>query len=124
MEVQNYITAVLVLILVIGLILGLAALLKRFGLGDPARVLGRRTRLATVESKTLDGRHRIVLIRRDDVEHLLLVGPNTSQVIERGIPAASPADEAAMPGAFGRLLAGKRDARETRVQDESAESQS
>ncbi len=109
MEPQNYITAVLVLILVIGLILGLAALLKRFGLAD-ARALGRRTRLATIESKSIDGRHRLVLVRRDDVEHLLLIGPNTSQVIERGIPAAPAADDDTGPAsAFGRLLTGKRD---------------
>ncbi|MBX7199799.1 MAG: flagellar biosynthetic protein FliO [Rhodospirillaceae bacterium] len=109
MEAQNYITAVLVLILVIGLILGLAALLKRFGLTD-ARVLGRRARLATVESKSLDGRHRLVLVRRDDVEHLLLIGPNTSQVLERGIPASAvPEDESSAASAFGRLLTGKRD---------------
>lgn len=108
MEPQNYITAVLVLVLVIGLILGLAALLKRFGLAD-ARAIGRRARLATVESKSLDGRHRIVLVRRDDVEHLLLVGPNTSQVIERGIPASATEDETPAAGAFGRLLMGKRD---------------
>ena len=109
MEPQNYITAVLVLILVIGLILGLAALLKRFGLAD-ARALGRRTRLAIVESKSVDGRHRLVLVRRDDVEHLVLVGPNTSQVIERGIPAAPTDDDDTGPAsAFGRLLMGKRD---------------
>lgn len=109
METQNYITAVLVLVLVVGLILGLAALLKRFGLAD-ARALGRRARLATIESKSLDGRHRIVLVRRDDVEHLLLVGPNTSQVIERGIPAASATEEETpAASAFGRLLMGKRD---------------
>ncbi len=109
METQNYVTAVMVLILVVGLILGLGALLKRFGLADGARALGRRRRLINVESTSLDGRHRIVLVRRDDVEHLLLIGPNTSQVIERGIPAAPLADEPSMPSAFGRLLAGKRD---------------
>lgn len=106
MEPHNYITAVLVLILVIGLILGLAALLKRFGLAD-ARALGRRTRLATIETRSLDGRHRVVLLRRDDVEHLVLVGPNTSQVIERGIPAAPEADDSVTASAFGRLLTGK-----------------
>jgi flagellar protein FliO/FliZ len=110
MATQNYVTAVLVLILVIGLILGLARVLKHFGLADGGRMLGRRRRLVTVESTSLDGRHRVVLLRRDDVEHLVLVGPNTSQVIERGIPASPQPDEAAPPvSAFARLLAGKRD---------------
>jgi flagellar protein FliO/FliZ len=111
MEAQNYLTAVLVLILVIGVILGLARVLKHFGLADGGRVLGRRRRVITVESTSLDGRHRVVLLRRDDVEHLVLVGPNTSQVIERGIPAAPLPEQPAAPaaGAFARLLAGKRD---------------
>jgi flagellar protein FliO/FliZ len=111
MESQNYVTAVLVLILVIGMILGLAQLLKRFGLGDGARIMGRRRRLVMVESTSLDGRHRVVLLRRDDVEHLVLVGPNTSQVIERGIPASPLPDESTSPSvsAFARLLTGKRD---------------
>lgn len=108
MEAQNYITAVLALVLVVGLIVGLAALLKRFGLTD-GRAVGRRARLGTIESKSIDGRHRLVLVRRDDVEHLLLVGPNTSQVIERGIPAAGDENQAPPASAFGRLLTGKRD---------------
>jgi flagellar protein FliO/FliZ len=71
-------------------------------------MLGRKRRLSTVESAFLDGRHRVVLIRRDDVEHLVLVGPNTSQVIETGIPAM-PADgeTAGNPtffAAFGQML--------------------
>src|SRR4051812_48551756 len=109
MAAQNYVTAVLVLILVIGLILGLARALKHFGLADGTRVLGRRRRLVMVESTALDARHRAILLRRDDVEHLILVGPNTSQVIERGIPASALPDETPSVSAFGRLLAGKRD---------------
>lgn len=89
MEPTAYIRFVLALILVLGLILGLAWILRRLGLGIGANgPLTRRRRLRTVESVLLDGRHRAVLIRRDDVEHLVLVGPNTSHVIESGIPAA------------------------------------
>jgi flagellar protein FliO/FliZ len=94
MEFTTYLRFVLVLVLVIGLILGLAWAVRRFGLtGALQGSLGRKRRLNVVESATLDGRNRIVLVRRDDVEHLLLIGPNTSQVIERGIPA-SPSDAA------------------------------
>ena len=95
MEFTTYLRFVLVLILVVGLILALAWVVKRFGLtGALQGSLGRKRRLSTVESTALDGRHRVVLVRRDDVEHLLLIGPNTSQVIERGIPV-SPSDDAA-----------------------------
>jgi flagellar protein FliO/FliZ len=70
--------------------------LKRFGLmGGLQGAIGRKRRLGILESAALDGRHRVVLVRRDDVEHLLLVGPNTSQVIETGIepPASAIASE-------------------------------
>ena len=33
----------------------------------------------------LDARRRLILIRRDDVEHLLVVSPTSETVIERGI---------------------------------------
>lgn len=88
MEFTLYLQAFLGLALVLGLILGLSAGLKRLGIGDGLRgPLGRKRRLTTVEAVMIDGRHKAVLLRRDDVEHLVLIGPNTSQVIERGIPA-------------------------------------
>jgi len=89
MEATLYLRFFLVLILVLGLIVGFGWLLKRLGIGDGARgPLTRRRRLGTIESAALDSRHKVVLVRRDDVEHLVLVGPNTSQVIESGIPAS------------------------------------
>lgn len=110
MDFGTYLRFIVVLVLVIGMILGLAWAMRRFGLGGAFQAtLGRKRRLATVESAPIDGRHRLVLVRRDDVEHLLLVGPNTSQVIESGIPAqpseagSEPAATSA-PSAFSRLL--------------------
>ena len=96
MDAIVYIRFVLTLILVLGLILGLAWGMRRLGFGVGAQgPLTRRRRLRVVESAMVDGRHRAVLIRRDETEHLVLVGPNTSQVIERGIPA--PAEDASAP---------------------------
>ena len=108
METTTYVRSILALILVLGLIMGLTWLLKRFGFGVGASgVLTKRRRLRMVESTMLDGRHRVVLIRRDDVEHLILIGPNTSQVVERSIPALSlpelGADEASP--SFRKFLA-------------------
>ena len=107
MDAINYLKFLAVLVLVIGLILALAAGLKRLGLASGSSGLGRKRRLATVETALLDGRHRVVLIRRDAVEHLLLVGPNTSQVIETGIPAAPTGEATENPtflSAFGQML--------------------
>lgn len=88
MGTTTYIQAVLALVLVVGIILGLAWLLRRYGLGDGAHnPLGRKKRLSTIESTTIDARHRLVLVRRDQTEHLLLIGHGDSLVVERGIQA-------------------------------------
>jgi flagellar protein FliO/FliZ len=93
MEFTTYLQFVVALILVIGLILGLAWIMKRFGLmGSLQGAMGRKRRLAVIESAALDGRNRVVLLRRDNVEHLVLVGPNTSQVIESGVPVPEGAE--------------------------------
>jgi len=110
MEPTAYVRFFLALVLVLGLILGMTWIMKRMGLGGGVGPLTRRRRLRTVESVSLDGRHRAVLVRRDDVEHLILLGPNTSQVIERGIPAVETpepqASEVTPPmSAFRKLLA-------------------
>ncbi len=42
-------------------------------------------RLAVVEHASVDGRRRLVLIRRDDVEHLIMTGGPVDVVIETGI---------------------------------------
>ena len=58
--------------------------------------LPKERRLAYVERAHLDGGRKLVLIRRDDVEHLLLVGGPIDLVIETGIPAEpQPRREAA-----------------------------
>ena len=48
---------------------------------------GEPRRLSVVEARTLDARRQLVLIRRDGVEHLLLLSPNAETVVETGIPA-------------------------------------
>lgn len=42
-------------------------------------------RLDVIEQSNLDGRRRLVLIRRDDVEHLIMTGGPVDVVIETGI---------------------------------------
>lgn len=44
-------------------------------------------RLDIVEQSNLDGRRRLVLIRRDDVEHLIMTGGPVDVVIETNIVA-------------------------------------
>lgn len=86
MELSDYFRFLLALILVIGLILGLALLVRRFG-GGGLTTRRRSRRLGVVEATVVDPRRRLVLVRRDGVEHLLLVGGANDLLIEGGIPA-------------------------------------
>jgi flagellar protein FliO/FliZ len=87
------------LMLVLALV-GFAALAaRRFGM--PGIMSGSATRrLAVVETLMLDARHKLYILRRDDKEHLVLVGPEGSSVLEGGIAAKLPvvsAVEGVMP---------------------------
>lgn len=42
-------------------------------------------RLGVIEHANVDGRRRLILIKRDDVEHLILTGGPVDVVIETGI---------------------------------------
>lgn len=91
MDASNYIRTLAALVVVLGLIMLVLWALRRFGLGGMVpRVGPTRRRLAVVESLALDGRRRLVLVRRDDREHLLLLGNTVDVVVEQGI-AAEPA---------------------------------
>jgi flagellar protein FliO/FliZ len=78
-------------------LIGLTAwLVRRFGanrLGG-ANARGRQPRLAVIDSAAVDGRRRLVLIRRDNIEHLLMIGGQTDVVIEPNIARAAEAREA------------------------------
>jgi len=45
-------------------------------------------RLAVMEQASVDGKRKLVLIRRDDVEHLIMTGGPVDVVIETGIASA------------------------------------
>jgi flagellar protein FliO/FliZ len=76
--------------LVVLALIGLTAwLVRRFGanrLGSATR--GRQPRLAVIDAATVDGRRRLVLIRRDNIEHLLLIGGPNDLVVEPNIVRA------------------------------------
>jgi len=82
------------LLLVMAMIGAVTALVRRMGL-VPRLVSrnGGQRRLSLVEFAPVDARRRLVLVRRDGVEHLLLLGPEHDLVIERGI-ATVPAPAA------------------------------
>ena len=75
--------------IVLALIGPTAWLVRRFGanrLGGTAR--GRQPRLAVIDATAVDSRRRLVLIRRDNIEHLLMIGGPTDVVVEPNIVRA------------------------------------
>ncbi len=77
-------------LIVLGLIAVTAWVVRRFGgerLGA-TRLDRRQPRLAVIDAAAVDGRRRLILIRRDNVEHLLMIGGPTDVVIEPNIVRA------------------------------------
>lgn len=74
------------LILVLGLMGGLALVMKKLGLSGRITAPGSKSRLKVVESIPLDNRRRLALLQRDDVQHLVILGPNGETVIETNVP--------------------------------------
>lgn len=67
---------------------------------------GRNRRLMVVESLQIDARHKVTILRRDNVEHVIMTGGAQDVVIETGIaveklgirrPPQPPATKAAPP---------------------------
>src|SRR5262245_60084811 len=90
--------------LVFGLIVLVALLaasfwgLRRFSRGRPVTAggRGRQPRLAVIDDATVEGPRRLVLIRRDGVEHLMMIcGPSDVVGEAHIVPAAGAAREAA-----------------------------
>jgi flagellar protein FliO/FliZ len=96
MEAIGYLRFLGALAAVLALLIGCAYLLRRFADRIPGLALPgsqRRGRLSVSEAVTIDPRRRLLLVRRDDVEHLILVSGESAVVVETAIspPSAEPA---------------------------------
>lgn len=92
MQDVDYLRFVLVLAFLIGLILLAGAVVRKYGPGGLAAALarsatgrGRSRRLRIVETAVIGPKHRLVLIARDDTEHLLVLGGDGAVVVERDL---------------------------------------
>lgn len=95
MEIETYFRFVGALLFVLALIGGAGWAARRFGLGGRlAPNPGKARRLSVVEVATLDSRRKLVLVRRDATEHLLLLGPGQDVLVEGGIVDRSSGHEA------------------------------
>ncbi len=82
----------LAFLIVLGLIGVAAWAVRRFGsarLGGAVR--GRQPRLSVTEYASIDARRRLLLVRRDNVEHLVMIGGPSDIVVEANIVRAMPA---------------------------------
>ena len=97
LDYSNYLQFFLALIFVLGLIGAVAIVLRHFGLGGAIRLQrrlkGERERLKVTDVIPIDARRRLILVRRDDTEHLILLGTNEDILIEGGIPARDLASQ-------------------------------
>ena len=97
---QSPFTFFFAFIVVLALIGAVAWGVRRFAnnrLGaNPNR--GRMPRLAVIDAAAVDGRRRLVLVRRDNIEHLLMIGGPTDVVIEPNIVRAALGRDTAARG--------------------------
>src|SRR5260221_547100 len=92
-EGQTGLKVFLFVIVVLALLALAFWLVRRFGggrLGGGAP-RGRQPRLAVIDQATGDSPRRLVLIRRDNVEHLLIIGGPSDVVGEQNILRGAPA---------------------------------
>jgi flagellar protein FliO/FliZ len=89
MQALTFFFAFVVVLALIGVV---AWLIRRFAsnrLGTNTN-RGRMPRLAVIDAAAVDGRRRLVLVRRDNIEHLLMIGGPTDIVVEPNIVRAMP----------------------------------
>lgn len=74
---------ILALLVVVLLLVGLAWIFRR--VSGRMHLAGRGQRLSVVDAAPVDGRRRLLLLRRDDVEHLVMVGGPNDLLVESRI---------------------------------------
>lgn len=82
---MDYLQFFIALIFVVSLMFVLAWIVKKSGLNDGSLMNGKSKRLSVVEMLPLDPRRRLVLIRRDDKEHLIILSQSGETLVESGI---------------------------------------
>lgn len=84
---NTVVTAVLALAIVLVLIVLVSWLLKFISTASGKATRGRNKRLAVLDTLNVDQKRQLLIVRRDDVEHLILIGGPQDLVVEAGFPA-------------------------------------
>lgn len=85
MGAHDYLKFILSLGFVLALMGLLAYAMRRAGLGKMG-LTGMNKRLGVLETRPIDHRHKLVLVKCDDREHLIILGPQGQTVIDANIP--------------------------------------
>jgi flagellar biogenesis protein FliO len=89
---NTFVNVIFAIVIVLALIASVAWAVRRFAsdrLGGHGH-RGRMPRLAVIDAAPVDNRRKLVLIRRDNVEHLLMIGGPSDIVVEQNIIRAQP----------------------------------
>lgn len=91
MNPMDWIRALAALVFTLGLLLGIAYLARRYGLMQGTSPLMNKGRLKIMEQLWLDaGRSRAIILRCDDVDHLIVLTPTTTSTLGTTIPTQNP----------------------------------
>ena len=94
---EDYFRVIFGLVAVIGLI-GIAALIARkAGVASLPASMGRKRRLTVSESLPLDARRRLLIVRCDDREHLIILGAQSETIVDTGFEANVTEDASETP---------------------------
>jgi len=111
MEMAALVRTLGALAVVLGLLGAALWVVRRFDLALPGRMTpaSRRKRLELVERLSIDAKRSVALIRRDDTEHLIMIGPEGHGTIEAGIAKTTqgnpvPTSDRPVPVGFGGWL--------------------
>lgn len=84
--------AVLFVALLVGLLILFWLFRKIFSSTSSRHSKGRQPRLSVTDAAVVDDKRRLVLVRRDNVEHLVMIGGPGDIVIETNIVRAAPVE--------------------------------
>ncbi|MBL4666911.1 MAG: flagellar biosynthetic protein FliO [Sneathiella sp.] len=86
MDFWLYMKYLVVLVFVLGLIGLISIVIRKFGfVPSVEKSRSKKKRLAISQMIGIDAKRRLILVRRDDKEHLILLGPNGDVLIESDI---------------------------------------
>jgi flagellar protein FliO/FliZ len=86
LEIARYFAA---LLLVLALIGGAGIAARKWGVPGVTKAVSDK-RLAVIETLMIGPRQKLLIVRRDNIEHLIFSGPDGACLVENGITPPAP----------------------------------